>query len=225
MYCYRNHMIYRWNRCYSRYHDDVWIGKRIIHSSAKEKRIGIRYGSKKPVMVFTAGAPGSGKTHCLNRIFGLENVDLTLDLDLVMPQHELYNKEHPHLVYEQKQAYDWANQQIEERFKDLLKDRRTTQPPGHDLPNLVCFDGTGTHVERQIRRMREAKEAGFWIVNLFVKVRDLRRVRRQRFLELDRSFRMKSRYLTRTSHASAGLVGDGSREKSIQKKNRAGRNP
>ena len=26
---------------------------------------------------------------------------------------------------------------------------------------FVCFDGTGTRVERQIRRMREAREAGF----------------------------------------------------------------
>ena len=29
---------------------------------------------------------------------------------------------------------------------------------------------TGTHVKRQLRRMREAKAAGFWVVKLYVRV-------------------------------------------------------
>ena len=35
---------------------------------------------------------------------------------------------------------------------------------------FVCFDGTGTRVKRQIRSMREAREAGFDVVQLYVEV-------------------------------------------------------
>eukprot|EP00939_MAST-03C_sp_MAST-3C-sp1_P002415 g2415.t1 len=124
----------------------------------------VTYGGDRPVMVFTAGAPGSGKTFCLNKIFGLSNVSFMLDLDLVMPNHPKFDPKQPHLLYEQKAAYEWADERIEERFKDLLENH---EKYGH---KLVCFDGTGTHVGRQIRRMRMAKDAGFWIANLFVKV-------------------------------------------------------
>ena len=130
---------------------------RSIHHNLK-----IRYGANVPIMVFTAGAPGSGKTFCLNKIFGLENIDLTLDLDLVMPHHPDFDSDEPHVLYEQEQAYDWANKEIERKFLNVLQNRKDF--------GLVCFDGTGTHVRRQKRRMRAAKDAGFWVVNLFVKV-------------------------------------------------------
>ena len=44
---------------------------------------------------------------------------------------------------------DWANEKVEQRFKQLC-----TSPFHEDgRGKIVCFDGTGTHVERQKRRM------------------------------------------------------------------------
>ena len=49
------------------------------------------YSGTKPIMIFTAGAPGAGKTYTLHHLFGLQNITM-LDLDTVMPQHHrLYN--------------------------------------------------------------------------------------------------------------------------------------
>ena len=58
------------------------------------------YTGTRPVMVFTAGAPGAGKTYTLHRLFGLENVEMLdavdmLDLDSAMKRHPEYSEERP----------------------------------------------------------------------------------------------------------------------------------
>ena len=130
-------------------------------------RLQISYPSSfRPVVIFTAGAPGSGKTYCLHSIYGLENVTM-IDLDSEMKFHPNYvdrgNNSH---LYEAKASYKWADEMVEKSFQKILAKPPTTVGSGA----LTCLDGTGTHSERQKRRMLDAKRAGFWVVNLFVKV-------------------------------------------------------
>ena len=40
----------------------------------------------------------------------------------------------------------------------------------HWSSRIYALDGTGANYERTIRRMQDAKDAGFWIVLLYVKV-------------------------------------------------------
>ena len=126
-------------------------------------------------MVFTAGAPGSGKTYTLHKIFGLDRVDM-LDLDAVMPRHPDYDPCRPEALYTQPDAYTWADAQVEERFQSILRKPYIDLSVGDEptragsTARFVCVDGTGTHVDRQKRRMSEAKRAGFLIVNLHVRV-------------------------------------------------------
>ena len=129
------------------------------------------YTGTAPVMVFTAGAPGAGKTYTLHRLFGLETIEMLdtvemLDLDSVMPSHPEFDSNEPAALYSRNDAYQWANSKVERKFQRILANPRLADGRGR----IVCFDGTGTHVERQIRRMREAKEAGFTIVQLYVEV-------------------------------------------------------
>ena len=116
-------------------------------------------------MIFTAGAPGSGKTYTLHHLFGLDNVNM-LDLDTVMPHHPEFDAAHKEKLYTRKDAYDWANEQVELRFKQLCNYPFYADGRG----KVVCFDGTGTHVARQKRRMWDAKHAGFWVIQLYVHV-------------------------------------------------------
>ena len=71
----------------------------------------------------------------LHLLYGLENLCL-LDLDLEMKAHPDYDQNNPANVYKNKQAYMWANQQVEDKFSTLL----TNPKP------LVAVDGTGTKV-------------------------------------------------------------------------------
>ena len=121
---------------------------------------------KKPIIVFTAGAPGSGKTYSLDRIYGLGNI-LTLDLDEEMKNHPDFDENNPAKLYNNKIAYQWANERLEKRYQNILMSTKKNIPNDHAI---LCIDGTGTHIERQVRRMTQAKDAGFWIVQLYVQV-------------------------------------------------------
>ena len=129
------------------------------------------YTGTKPVMVFTAGAPGAGKTYTLHRLFGLETIEMLdtvemLDLDTVMKSHDEFDETAPAALYGRNDAYQWANAKVERKFQTILRKPRHVDGRGR----IVCFDGTGTHVDRQLRRMREAKDAGFTVVQLYVEV-------------------------------------------------------
>ena len=69
-------------------------------------------------MIFTAGAPGSGKTYCLHSIYGLDNVTM-IDLDSEMKYHPNYvdrgNNSH---LYEAKASYKWADEMVEKSFPE-----------------------------------------------------------------------------------------------------------
>ena len=136
-----------------------------IHTATRPfSNFNISYPSKShKVFVFMSGSPGSGKTHALHKIYDLANV-MILDLDNVIKLHPHYKGKNRAAVYQEKPAYEWANNKIEDEFQAIL-----TSP--QKLENrLYALDGTGANHERTIRRMREAKAAGFWVVLLYVKV-------------------------------------------------------
>ena len=178
-------------------------------TTAANASISIAYSGTRPVMVFTAGVPGSGKTYVLNRLYGLDSLEM-LDLDAVMPEHPRFDPNHPELLYEQKAAYDWADERIEERFQQLC---RTPRYSSTGLGRMVCLDGTGTNVERQRRRMREAKAAGYWTTLLYVHVSLETCIRRNRQRERQVPEPVLRDYLSRLDAAvqavredEAGLV-------------------
>ena len=116
----------------------------------------------RPVMTFMAGVPGAGKTYSLNQLFGLSSVEM-IDLDTVMEEHPHYDPRRPEKLYENKMAYEWANKRIESRFVEVVKNPSLAGPH-------TCLDGTGTNIERQVRRMWMAKREGFWVCKLYVRV-------------------------------------------------------
>jgi predicted kinase len=121
--------------------------------------------NKKNTAVFTAGAPGAGKTYTINRLFGLDQFQV-LDLDHAMRAHSEYNNlDGTCAVYEKEEAYAWADGVIETKFQQYITDAK-----GGRSNIRICVDGTGTKLERQRRRMQEARDAGFRVVCVYVKV-------------------------------------------------------
>lgn len=111
-------------------------------------------------MIFTCGLPGSGKTSQLKNLYDLEDIKI-LDLDREMKRHRRFDPADPTALYDNAEAYAWADARVEAQFQDCLRSR---EPP------LVAVDGTGARVERTSRRMRQAQEAGYWVQLLYVKV-------------------------------------------------------
>ena len=121
-------------------------------------------------MIFTAGAPGSGKTYVLHKLFGLDSLH-HLDLDAAMRGHPNFGLG----VYDRRSAYDWADMEVERQFVDALERRGPLADCG---TTTICVDGTGTNVDRALRRMRMAREKGWWVVLLYVRVSKERCVER-----------------------------------------------
>jgi hypothetical protein len=116
---------------------------------------------KKPTFIFTLGLPGSGKTAALKKRWGLENLTI-LDLDLEMRKHPKYDPQNRSSVYDDPDAYVWANAEVQKRLDGLC----TSRP----LVPLVALDGTGTHIERQISRFQQVRSAGYHVLLLHVRV-------------------------------------------------------
>lgn len=123
----------------------------------------IRYPAR-PTAVFTAGAPGSGKTYTVHQLFGLDQLEI-IDLDKAMKGHPEFTAHARHEVYEKVEAYKWADARVEELFQAALR-----RGADDDASVRICVDGTGTNVARQQRRMSEARGAGFWVVCVHVHV-------------------------------------------------------
>ena len=84
-----------------------------------------------------------------------------------MKNHPDFDENNPAKLYNNKIAYQWANERLEKRYQNILMSTKKNIPNDHAI---LCIDGTGTHIERQVRRMTQAKDAGFWIVQLYVQV-------------------------------------------------------
>lgn len=124
------------------------------------------------VAVFMIGLPGSGKSRVIEYRYLLDfrtrqrlasNSTIVLDLDAELLKHPDFDPKDPDKLYlaAGQQAYKWADARVEERFLHGL------QSP---LTRRLVVDGTGTNSERQIRRMRQARDAGFFVKALYVRV-------------------------------------------------------
>jgi predicted kinase len=103
-----------------------------------------------PTMVFTMGTPGGGKTRVSTRLYPGYN---RLDPDAFKPLHPDYDPKNAGLVH------DWSTEMEEAAFEAALAGGK----------GLWVVDGTGANAEKMVRRMTEAKAAGFETVLLYVK--------------------------------------------------------
>lgn len=114
------------------------------------------------VCIFMCGLPGSGKTTVIDSLYGLkEPRTLVLDLDMYMRRHVNFDVHDRSKLYACKAAYHWADAQVQTRFKEELRSSWITR---------LVVDGTGTNVERHIERMEMARQAGWWVTLLHVRV-------------------------------------------------------
>ena len=114
----------------------------------------------------------------------------------------LSSPQRPSDLYEKKAAYQWANEQIEMELIERLAAPRT------DGSSLIVVDGTGTHLNRQRRRMQLSRDAGFQNICMWVSVtfetamrRNLKR-KRQVPEDVMRS------YVSKMDHAVAEMQND-----------------
>lgn len=104
-------------------------------------------------MVFTMGIPGSGKSTVVRQL-GYEDTHGILDPDIIKQTHPDYDPTHPELIHE------WSQSEMERQFMIALTSKNA---------NYV-IDGTGTNSDKMVRRITEAKAAGFWTTLLYVQV-------------------------------------------------------
>jgi shikimate kinase len=123
------------------------------------------------VAVFMVGLPGAGKSRVINLRYasdhrkGLMRVNSTVvvDLDREIVKHPEFDPADPDKLYlaADRSAYKWADERVEARFLSGLADPKVRR---------LVIDGTGTNIERQIRRMNQARKSGFFVKALYVRV-------------------------------------------------------
>lgn len=125
--------------------------------------------------VFMLGLPAAGKSTVIEERYGhlrRQGLMTVVDLDQEITAHPWFDPKDPDAVYHRRGAYTWAEARTEERFTNALQD-----------PSLrrVIVDGTGTKQERQIRRMQAARDAGFFVKVIYVRVPVQEAITRARF--------------------------------------------
>jgi len=116
------------------------------------------------VVVFMAGLPGAGKSTVVNQRYQPHRAStVVVDLDQELALHRRFDPSDPDRLYLEKSrhAYDWADRQVEARFQAALADSSVRR---------IVVEGTGTNCERQARRMRQAREAGWFVKVLYVHI-------------------------------------------------------
>ena len=102
-------------------------------------------------MVFTMGLPAAGKsTTVAARYATTHNV---IDPDMIKESHPDYNPKAPEALHE------WSSECAEQMFAAAI------------AAGAGCFvvDGTGTNAEKMARRIKQAREAGFFVRLLYVR--------------------------------------------------------
>ena len=107
----------------------------------------------KNLAIFTMGLPGSGKSTVANRLFDLDAMDV-IDPDAIKADHPDYDPKNPSALHA------WSNEQAELIYSASLSAGVLD----------VFVDGTGTNAEKMIRRMGQAREAGYKVILLYVRV-------------------------------------------------------
>lgn len=116
-------------------------------------------------VVFTAGVPASGKT-CALRAISVAWPSITmLDMDNEMIGHPLYQRGDPQAVYALATAREWARRRVDAGLHRALAER----VPGR----LIAVDGTGRNAERRQQLMLAAREAGYLVHLVHVRVTNL----------------------------------------------------
>lgn len=100
-------------------------------------------------MVFTMGLPASGKSTKATELFGATH--RMIDPDAMKENHPDYDPKNP------QDLHEWSQQEVERMFAEALSDG------GYWL-----VDGTGTNAEKMVRRMEQARNAGFTVRLVFV---------------------------------------------------------
>lgn len=121
------------------------------------------------VAVFMIGLPGAGKSRIIYDRYERhlssrqERTTVVVDLDREMAMHPEYDPRDPDRLYldAAQTAYKWADSRAEAHFATSLSDPK--------LRRLVV-DGTGTNLQRQIRRMALARQQGWFVKALYVRV-------------------------------------------------------
>ena len=123
------------------------------------------------VAVFMYGLPGAGKSRVIDLRYATDhrsgqrrlNSTVVLDLDREIVEHPAFDPTDPDKLYlaADRSAYLWADARVEARFLESLSDSSVRR---------LVVDGTGTNVERQIRRMNQARQSGFYVKALYVRV-------------------------------------------------------
>lgn len=123
------------------------------------------------VAVFMVGLPGAGKSSVISRRYLTRrtrrlNTTVVVDLDSEMISHPGYDpanaRESLEALYLSREAYRWADQRVEERFALSLNETAGLR--------RVVLDGTGTNAERQVRRMQMARDAGWFVKVVYVRI-------------------------------------------------------
>lgn len=104
-----------------------------------------------PVAVLTMGLPGAGKSTVIARM-GLDTMPV-VDPDRIKEGHPDYDPKNPEALH------DWSKRQAEAAISNLVAD-------GSDL----LIDGTGTNVEKMVRRAQDLQAAGYTVKVLYVQV-------------------------------------------------------
>jgi len=112
-----------------------------------------------------SGVPGAGKSTIIEQRYRPRGRKSTvvLDLDAELATHPRYDPADPDKLYFEggTSAYDWADQRMETRFVASLANPSVRR---------IVIDGTGTNAERQTRRMRAAREAGWFVKVIYVHI-------------------------------------------------------
>jgi predicted kinase len=104
-------------------------------------------------ILFTMGLPGAGKSTVADRLFpGAAKIDP----DLVKQSHPDYDPKDP------APLHPWSKDVTDRMWSDCLA--------GLTSDEITLLDGTGTNSEDMIRKIRDAKNAGFEAVLLYVRV-------------------------------------------------------
>ncbi len=107
-----------------------------------------RHDDSRGSMIFTMGLPASGKSTVANDRYSDHTM---LDPDAIKEDHPDYDPKNPQALH------GWSQDMMEERFAEALV-----------LGGKFVIDGTGTNAEKMVRRINEAKAAGFDTRLLFV---------------------------------------------------------
>jgi len=104
-----------------------------------------------PTVVFSMGLPAAGKSTWVNA--NLSETHTILDPDAVKESHPDYDPKDPQALHA------WSQEIIESRWADVLA-RGAGQ---------YVLDGTGTNAEKMVRRMLEARAAGYRVALVYVR--------------------------------------------------------